>query len=444
MEDDAVAQEVQALTERLDQLLEMYEDALPRIHAVLDEAQLSTLAGDPVVASVLLMHGLYPVPLEQRVLEALEEVRPYLESHDGDVELVALEEGVARLRLIGSCNGCGASAATLELAIEEALQAAAPDLLGLDVEGVAEPVHLTARSDGVDETEWLAIAGADEIARGAHVALEPNLMVANVAGTLLAYRNWCAGCPSLLSSGMLVGGTLTCTTCGRSYDLPRAGRETDGELQLEPVPLLRGGGEVKVAVPAGGAGATAEALHGDDGHCELCPIGLADDHRHLLHLTERRIVCVCETCWSMRSGDAEYRPTGGRTLWLEDFVLDDEAWSSFQIPIGLAFMMRSGLTDEIVMLYPSPAGVTESELDTLAWARMASDNPVLDRLVPDAEALIINRLADPPQHLIAPLDECYRLVGLIKSRWSGISGGPELKATVEEFFAGLQVNAVAA
>jgi Fe-S cluster biogenesis protein NfuA len=438
----------QELSERLDQLLEMYGDGVSRIHAVLDERQRALLAADPVVASIFLMHDLYPVGLEQRVLEALEEVRPYLESHDGNVELLGLDDGVARLRLTGSCHGCGASLATLELAIEEALQAAAPDLAGIDVDGVAPPAHLSARSAGVQETEWVVLEGAEEIPRGGHVARSPNLMVANVAGTLLAYRDWCAGCPAPLSGGMLLGGTLTCTACGRAYDLPRAGRQRDGDLQLEPVPLLRGGGEVKVAVAIGdgdeGGLGGDESTHGS-GHCELCPIGLGDNHRHLLHLTERRIVCVCETCWSMRSGDAEFRPTGGRTLWLEDFQLDDEAWSSFQIPIGLAFMLRSGLTDDVVVLYPSAAGVTESQLDTLAWARMSADNAILDRLEPDAEALIVNRLAaGGPQYVIAPLDECYRLVGTIKSRWSGINGGPQLRATVDEFFAGLQRRAVAA
>jgi hypothetical protein len=197
-------------------------------------------------------------------------------------------------------------------------------------------------------------------------------------------------------------------------------------------------------VPAGSSDAPDGHVHGDDGHCELCPISLAEDHRHLLNLVERRIICVCETCWSMRSGDAEYRPTGGRTVWLDDFVLDDETWSSFQIPIGLAFMMRSGLTDDMVTMYPSPAGVTESELDTLAWTRMTADNPILDRLEPDAEALIISRLGANPQYAIAPLDQCYKLVGMIKSRWSGISGGPELTATVDEFFEGLRGVAVAA
>ncbi|MEA2125555.1 MAG: hypothetical protein QOI80_2337, partial [Solirubrobacteraceae bacterium] len=305
-----------------DELFEMYDEGLRRILAVVGEEQRAELAEDGVVASVLLAHGLYPVPLEDRVREALEEVRPYLESHAGGIELLGVEDGIARLRMKGSCDGCSASFATLEAAVEQALRAHAPDLEGMDVEGaVAAPPDRPPPSS----PEWVALPV--DPARG-EVASARGLMVANVAGTLLAYRDWCAGCPAPLSSGMLIGGTLTCTACGRSYDLPRAGREKDGELQLEPVPLLRSGGHVKVSVPAGDEDASSE--HGREGHCELCPVGLSERHQHLLNLVERRIVCVCATCWSLHSGDPEYRATGGRTLWLDDFALDAEAWSAFQ------------------------------------------------------------------------------------------------------------------
>jgi hypothetical protein len=172
--------------------------------------------------------------------------------------------------------------------------------------------------------------------------------------------------------------------------------------------------------------------------CELCPVGLAEDHRHLLHLDERRIICVCETCWSMRSGDAEYRATGARTTFLEDFVMAEDVWAAFQIPIGLAFMMRSSINGQIVVMYPSPAGATESKLDLDAWDRLSCANPALERLEPDAEALIVNRISDPPQYVIAPIDQAYRLVGLIKARWEGISGGTETVDAVAEFFAGLR------
>jgi len=174
------------------------------------------------------------------------------------------------------------------------------------------------------------------------------------------------------------------------------------------------------------------------GHCELCPLSLADEHKHLLDLEERRIICVCPTCWSIRSGDARYRPTGSRTLWLEPFELTDELWAAFQIPIGLAFFLRSSSTGSIVGLYPSPAGATECELDLVAWQQLVSANPVLEDLDPDAEALIVNRMATPHVHAIAPLDDCYRLVGIIKSTWEGITGGAAMEAAVLSYFDALR------
>jgi hypothetical protein len=180
---------------------------------------------------------------------------------------------------------------------------------------------------------------------------------------------------------------------------------------------------------------------GGGGRCELCPISLAAEHRHLLDLEERRIVCVCPTCWSMRSGDARYRPTGSRTVWLDGLDLPDDLWAAFQIPIGLAFFMRSSGTGGVVALYPSPAGATECELELEAWQRLVDANPVLEDLDADAEALIVNRMAEPHVHVIAPLDDCYRLVGLIKGTWQGISGGAEMEAAVQRYFDGLRTSA---
>ena len=177
------------------------------------------------------------------------------------------------------------------------------------------------------------------------------------------------------------------------------------------------------------------------GHCELCPLSLAEDHKHLLDLEERRIICVCPTCWSIRSGDARYRPTGSRTLWLEPFELADELWAAFQIPIGLAFFLRSTSTGAVIAMYPSPAGATECELDLVAWERLVAANPVLEDLDPDAEALIVNRMGTPHIHAIAPLDDCYRLVGIIKSTWEGISGGAAMEAAVQRYFDDLRAGA---
>ena len=185
-----------------------------------------------------------------------------------------------------------------------------------------------------------------------------------------------------------------------------------------------------------GAGASTQE------RCDLCGTTIPDDHRHLLQLVERQIVCACEACWALRSGDPEFRPTGMRTVWLNDFDCPAEVWGAFQIPIGLAFFMRSTVTQGVVAFYPSPAGATESELTLEAWDALVRRNPILD-LEPDAEALVANRLVDPHQYVVAPIDDCYALVGLIKSRWEGISGGDALKEAVPEFFESMRRRAVA-
>jgi hypothetical protein len=185
----------------------------------------------------------------------------------------------------------------------------------------------------------------------------------------------------------------------------------------------------------------AEQL-GPDEHCDLCNTTVPADHRHMLNLYERQIVCVCESCWALRSGDADFRPTGSRTLWLEDFVLPEELWAQFRIPIGLAFFMHSTVTNCIVAMYPSPAGATESELHFETWSRLAEMNPVLRDLEPDAEALIVNRTSDPPAFAIAPIDRCYMLVGLVKASWEGISGGAGMERAIEAYFE--ELRAVAA
>jgi hypothetical protein len=186
------------------------------------------------------------------------------------------------------------------------------------------------------------------------------------------------------------------------------------------------------------------AVSADTEQCDLCGVSIPEDHRHLLALSERRIVCACEACWAMRSGEGDYRPTGNRTLWLPGLDIPDEVWASFQIPIGLAFFMESTVTACVVAMYPSPGGATESELHFDSWTRMQQLNPVLEGLEPDIEGLIVNRLADPPVYVIAPIDRCYALTGTIKAHWEGISGGPGVEAAVMEFFARLRSEAVPA
>jgi Fe-S cluster biogenesis protein NfuA/nitrite reductase/ring-hydroxylating ferredoxin subunit len=228
------------------------------------------LTDEPLVSTLLLIHDLHPVPLADRVRAALDSVRPYMESHGGDVELLSLSGGVARLRLRGSCSDCSASSVTLELAIKQALEEAAPDLDGLEVEGVAPqidgvelPMAAEGGSSGIElpmvisgggpppAPSWFDVElgelSPDVI--GAVTVAGQELVIADVDGTLLAYRDKCAGCGHELHDGELSSGELSCSHCGRKFFLPRAGRALDDQgVQLEPVPLLREQGGVRVAL----------------------------------------------------------------------------------------------------------------------------------------------------------------------------------------------------
>ncbi len=228
------------------------------------------LAEEEFLGTLLLIHDLHPVPLENRVQDALDSVRPYMESHGGNVELLSLENGIARIHLRGSCSDCSASAVTLELAIKQALEQAAPDLDGLEVEGVAAqstagpglPMVTGSVPSGMElpmvvsgapaQPSWFDLESVAELAEGAIVPVSVGgreLVIANVEGALLAYRDRCANCGAPLHDGRLESGALSCARCARSFFLPRAGRSLDDErLQLEPVPLLREQERVRVAL----------------------------------------------------------------------------------------------------------------------------------------------------------------------------------------------------
>jgi Fe-S cluster biogenesis protein NfuA/nitrite reductase/ring-hydroxylating ferredoxin subunit len=237
-------------------VLELHREGFERVFAELDEESRARLAADGIVGSLLLIHGLHPEPIEERVREGLERVRPYMESHGGDVVLLGVVDGVARLRLVGSCDGCAASSSTLELAVERALEETAPDLVGMEVEGAVPTVSGTplpmAQPDRAPASlaDWTALDGLGDMAPGELCGVDvagEHLVVANVDGSLLAYRDACAECGSSFRGSELSEGVLPCPACGRRFFLPRAGRSLDGEqLQLDPVPMLGS----RVALPA--------------------------------------------------------------------------------------------------------------------------------------------------------------------------------------------------
>lgn len=285
---EQLIERVQELTAQLDKLsdptarrtaqefmraiMELYGLGLAKVVHVLNDSGAAgapirrELIQDGVFASLLLIHDLYPVPLEERVEEALDSVRPYLSSHGGAVEVARLEDGILYLRLEGSCKGCPASAATLELAIKKALDESAPDLVGLHVEGVVDntpsarpgkgpvlPVVNAQSAQPKQASEWFDVEGTARVPEGQMMTRNLSglqLLVANVDGTMLAYKNSCASCGSSLEGGELSEGVLTCPSCDRKFFLPRAGRSLDEDrLNLVPIPLLYSEGVgVKVAL----------------------------------------------------------------------------------------------------------------------------------------------------------------------------------------------------
>lgn len=182
--------------------------------------------------------------------------------------------------------------------------------------------------------------------------------------------------------------------------------------------------------PGGGQVAAEE-------QCDVCGTSIPHEHRHLLQLSERRIMCACEVCVAEKSAEAEFRPVGNRVTWLPDLEMADEMWARLGIPIALAFFTTNGDSGETVAFYPSPAGSTECELDLDAWSDLVEANPSLSLIEPDAEAFVVNRMSDPPQYVIVPIDRCYEMVGAVKMAWEGISGGDGVDGAIDAFFARL-------
>ena len=174
--------------------------------------------------------------------------------------------------------------------------------------------------------------------------------------------------------------------------------------------------------------------------CVLCGVELADEHPHLVELESRRLACACPACAVLFSGSGagKYRRVPQRVEFLPNFQLTDVAWEGLQLPIDLAFFLRNSKLGRVVAFYPSPAGATEALVPPEAWQALAQDNPVLNEFEPDVEALLVNRVAAARDCYRAGVDECYKLVGLIRTHWRGLSGGPAVWGEIARFFAGLK------
>lgn len=240
------------MQECMESVLGFYGDGLERVLAVVKGSGIDgqkvfdDLIHDNIVRGLLLIHGLHPHDLSTRLREALDKVRPYMESHGGNVELLSLENDFAHLRLQGSCKTCPSSAVTLELAVRSAIEETCPDLAGFAVEGAAETVK-----QSYSHAEWIEIGRARELPDGAFLTHQTEgipLFVCRVRGRLYAYSDRCPACNIPLHLGSLDNDVLTCLE-GHRFSVPEAGRSPDDpSLHMDPCPLIDENGTIKVAL----------------------------------------------------------------------------------------------------------------------------------------------------------------------------------------------------
>jgi len=195
----------------------------------------------------------------------------------------------------------------------------------------------------------------------------------------------------------------------------------------------------------------------DPERCALCGTQVVQGHRHLVDTQDRSIVCACTACSLLfthqgaaghrdqpaagqpKAGQPaagqQLRPSaiGGRYQTVPDRVrhepenpLTDTEWAALAIPVGTAFFFYNSALGHVVASYPSPAGVTECELDLAAWDEVAAAHPLLRALAPDVEAIIVTG-AGPRQTFLVPIDMCYALAGALRINWHGFDGGAEVR-----------------
>lgn len=333
-------------------------------HQTVGADALAEWADDPLVTGLLALHDLHPVDQVARAQRALDRVRPYMKSHGGGVELLGIDdEGVAHLRLDGTCHGCPSSTATLANMVRSAMADALPELVDLDVQGLAPPPPTPG------------------------------------PGTI-------APVPAPLSVPVTLGP-------------PRVGAGNKSEARAPTV--------------------------GGHGRCQLCGGTLGEPHGHAVDVEQRQLLCLCRACSIVLSPDGaqqgRYRAVPERVVGDPTFELTDAQWDLLGVPVSTAFFFANSTLGKVVAFYPSPGGATESTANPEAWADLAATNRLAGELRPDVEGLLLRRTAAGTQAYLVPIDACYHLVGLLRSRWKGFDGGSEAHAAVDDFFAGLASRA---
>lgn len=306
-------------------VLEFHREGVCRLSGRLREVNadgediLRAVAEDELVASLLSLHGVHPVPIEARVRRALGDVRGTESGQAGRVDVISIDSAAIRLRVTGSER--------LRRAVERAVADAAPEVERVEVLG-----------------------------------------------------------PDLIPVERLVGGR-----------------------------------------------------HGAHQRCDLCGEGLAAEHAHLFDVERRRPRCACAACSVLFDSNAKnLRPVRRQALRLHGVRITDAQWEALKVPVSLAFLFRSSALGSVVAAYPGPAGAIESTVPSTAWEALIPDNPALAALEPDTSALLVHRQTAMSRYYVLSIDECYRLTGLVRSRWRGLTGGDGPAHAIEEFFGALE------
>jgi hypothetical protein len=176
-------------------------------------------------------------------------------------------------------------------------------------------------------------------------------------------------------------------------------------------------------------------------HCDLCGVAIDPEHRHVVDLENRSLLCACRPCYllfvSQGAGGSRFRGVPDRYLVSSAPRISEAQWDALQIPISIAFFFRNSRAGRMVAFYPSPAGATESLLPLEPWQEIADENPFVRSIEPDVEAVLVRRRESGFEAFVAPIDRCYELVGRLRKTWKGFAGGEEAWAEVDAFFAAL-------
>jgi len=344
-----------------------------------------------MVESLLLVHDLHPLDLDSRVRRGLERIGPQLGSRAGHVSYLGVTAGVARLELDGGDLGCPSSAQAVRQVIARAVMDAAPEVTDVVVDGLERPSR-----------------------------------------------------PTLLQIGRRPANTPATT-------ITLATDTTPATATARPAPSA-----TPSRAPWWGHSTSKGPAMGS--RCELCVTEIPAEHGHVADLDQSRLACACRACYLLftrpTAAHGRYRAVPRRYLADPAHPLSADELDELEIPVGLAFFLRSSRRGEVAGFYPGPAGVTECQLDLAAWERIAAAHPLLTEAEPDVEAILISQsggflgVAPPGQHsesatecFCVPIDACYELAGRLRLLWRGLDGGPAARDAVAGLLDEVRANA---